>query len=181
MSGLELMFSFGKYSIFLTLLGPIYIFASGEYKDIPKLILSILILFVILTTYMYWDGSVTGMAKNKIWKFLDRGAATAIGVIPLIFGDNDARTYIALGMYFYLLGVSSNWNTHNGHLNHNAFRYLFSIGLILYAVREDQPLYKNLFIGLTTFLFVTGTYLIIKNNKKKHKKDLLIKNDTIIF
>jgi len=181
MSGLEKMFSFGKYSIFLSLLAPIYVFASGEYHDIVKLIISVLIIFVVITTVMYWDKNLGEMEKSNFWKFLDRAVATTIGILPLIFGNNDSRTYVALGMYFYLLGVSSNWNTHNGHLNHNAFRYLFSIGLIIYLVKEDQTTYKNLFVGLTTFMFVAGAYLIIKNNKKKYKKDLLIKNDTIIF
>ena len=180
MNGLELIFSFGRYSIFLTLLGPVYIFASGEYKDPPKLAIAILTIFVILTTYMYWDKKLNEMNKNIIWKILDRLTAATIVILPLIYGDGDARLFLSLGIYFYLLGSSSNWNTYNGHLNHNAFRYLSSIGLILYIVRREQTLYTNLFAALSTILFVFGTFLIIRNTKNL-RRDKYIKYDTIIF
>lgn len=49
--------SIGRYSIFYTAAAPIYIFASGEYEDPPKLALAILIITVIITTLAYWEKS----------------------------------------------------------------------------------------------------------------------------
>lgn len=178
LKGYEMMRAFGRYSIFFTLAGPIYIFASGEYHDPYKLTIAILIFLVILTTYMYWGKK--DMKKTLFWKIADRSVVLALVLIPLILGNNDARTFLALAAYFYFLGYASAWNDHNGHLNHAAFRYFAGLGLIMYVVKESDKVYQDVFVGLVTLILIVGSYLIIKDYREKDKIDTL-KKSSIIF
>jgi len=178
LKGYQMMKAFGRYSIMGALAGPIYIFASGEYNDPPKLAIAILILAVILTTYMYWG--MPNMKKNKFWKFADRSVVLALMILPLVYGDNDVRTFITLAAYFYFLGYSAGWVDHNSHLNHAAFRYFAGFGLILYIVKETDRVYQDVFVGLISLILVVGSYLIIKDYREKNRIDAL-KKSSIIF
>lgn len=178
LKGYEMMRAFGRYSILGALAGPIYIFASGEYNDPPKLTIAILILLVILTTYMYWGKK--DMKRNVFWKYADRSVVLALTILPLVYGDNDVRTFLGLAGYFYFLGYASSWIDHNGHLNHAAFRYFAGLGLILYIVKETDSVYRDVFVGLVTLILIVGSYLIIKDYREKNKIDSL-KNSSIIF
>ena len=178
LKGYDLMRAFGRYSIVGALAAPIYVFASGEYHDPPKLAISILILFVILTTYMYWG--ISNMEKTVFWKIADRCVVLALMILPLVYGDNDTRTFIALGAYFYFLGYSSSWVDHNGHLNHAAFRYFAALGLILYLVKDSDKVYQDVFVGLVSLILISGSYLIIKDYRQDNKI-VALKNSSIIF
>ena len=89
LKGYDLMRAFGRYSIVGALAAPIYVFASGEYHDPPKLAISILILAVILTTYMYWG--IPNMKKSIFWKIADRSVVLALMILA------------ALGLILYLV------------------------------------------------------------------------------
>jgi len=178
LKGYDLMRAFGKYSIIFSLSAPIYVFASGEYTDGAKLALSILIILVNITTYFYW--SFKDMKKSVFWKIADRLTVVSLLVIPAIFGDNDVRTFLALSVYFYLLGYSSDWVDHNGHLNHAAFRFFGAFGVILYIVKPSDDVVKIVFLSLLLTILVSGAYLIIKDSKEISKVNTL-KKSTIIF
>ena len=178
LKGYDLMRAFGKYSIIFSLSAPIYVFASGEYTDGAKLALVILIIFVNVTTYFYW--SFKDMSKSFFWKIADRLTVVSLLLIPLIFGNNDVRTFLALAVYFYLLGYSSDWVDHNGHLNHAAFRFFGAFGVILYIVKPTDDVVRIVFLSILLAILISGSYLIIKDFKETSKIKTLRKS-TIIF
>jgi len=178
LKGYDLMRAFGKYSIVFSLSAPIYIFASKEYEDRAKLALAILIILVNVTTYYYW--SFKDMKKSIFWKIADRLTVVSLLIIPAIYGDNDVRTFLALSVYFYLLGYSSDWIDHNGHLNHVAFRFFGAFGVVLYIVKSSDSTVKTVFLSLLLAILISGAYLIIKDFKQVSKVSTLRKS-TIIF
>ena len=120
------------------------------------------------------------MEKSIFWKIADRATVAAIVVITAVLGDNDTRMFLALGVYFYFIGYSSDWDDHNGHLNHAAFRFFCAFGVILYIVKQEDETVKNVFLSLLLAVLISGSYLIIKDFKSKSKISDLRKS-TIIF
>ena len=182
LKGYDMMLAVGRYSILLSLTAPIYVFASGEYNDGGKLAVSILTLVVILTTYMYWTKS--DLEKSGFWRYFDRSVAASLIIIPfaLASGKNrwNIRTFLLLSVYFYLIGWSSYWEDHNGHLNHAAFRYFGALGIILYIVKESDRVYQDVFVGLATIGLIISSYLVIKDYRERNKMES-IKRSSIIF
>ena len=74
-----------RFSILYALAAPIYVFATEEYKDPPKLALAILILIVIITTLNYWNKP----EKKYKWMIADRLIAVAIIIVAFIYGNNE--------------------------------------------------------------------------------------------
>jgi len=110
--------------------------------------------------------------------------AASLVIIPFVLasGKNrwNIRTFLLLSVYFYLLGWSSYWKDHNGHLNHCAFRYFGALGIILYIVKESDRVYQDVFVGLATLGLVISSYLVIKDYREKNKMES-IKRSSIIF
>jgi hypothetical protein len=75
---------------------------------------------------------------------------------------------------------SSQWNDHNGYLNHAAFRYFAALGIIVYIVKDSDKVYQDVFVGLATIGLILSSYLTIKDYRQKNKIDSL-KKSSIIF
>jgi len=153
----------GRFSIFFSLAVPIYVFASENYKEENNedfkihITLASLMLFVILTTYMYWDKP----DKSVIWKALDRLTVLTIGVLLLVYGDSDVRIFILLGIFFYLLGIGNGFQDFQSYIYHTVFRYFFGFSTILYLI-DRQP-WKSLFLSLLSVLSIMTLYLTTKD------------------
>ena len=169
--------SIGRYSIFYTLAAPIYIFASGEYEDPPKLALAILILTVILTTLFYWKNP----DKNFKWKIADRLIASSIVIVSFIFGNNDTKSFAGAAAYFYLLGQSGDFKNFNSYINHIVFRFFAGLGVLLYIV--DSNLWNPIFVGFNIAV-VLGLIFINVNKLKTSRhfnKREEIRENILIF
>ena len=169
--------SVGRFSILYVLAAPIYIFSTDEYKDPPKLALAILILFVVLTTLIYWKKP----SKNLKWKITDRATAVAIMIVAFIYGDHDTRAFVGAGVYFYLLGHSGEWKNYNSFINHIVFRFFAGIGVLMYIVNDE--LWNPIFI-VSNLVIVLGLIFInvnkLRNDRKFNKREE-IKESILIF
>lgn len=154
--------SIGRYSIFYTAAAPIYIFASGEYEDPPKLALAILIITVIITTLAYWKNP----GKNFKWKIADRLIASSIVIVAFIFGNNDTKALAGAGVYFYLLGHSGDFKNFNSYINHIVFRFFAGLAVLLYII--DSDLWNPIFVGFN--LAVVLGLIFINVNKLKSSR-----------
>ena len=186
MSSIALNFfrQIGRFSILYVLAAPIYIFATEEYKTTDnnpngdvKLALAILIIFVVLTTLSYWENP----SRNKKWKILDRLTVLSIMSLTAIYGNNDSRSFIGAGVYFYLLGHSGEFKNYNSFINHIVFRFFAGLGVLIFIVNND--LANGLFL-LSNFLIIIGLIFInvkkLKLSRKFNRREE-IKESILIF
>lgn len=167
----------GRFSILYVLAAPVYIFATGEYKNEIKLALAILITFVVVTTISYWKNP----SQNRKWGFLDRLTVGAIMILVAIYGNNDSRSFLGAGVYFYLLGKSGEFKNYNSFINHIVFRFFGGLAVLIYIVNDKTA--NGIFL-LFNFLIIIGLIFInvkkIKLDKKFNRREE-IKESILIF
>lgn len=151
-----------RFSILYALAAPIYVFATEEYKDPPKLALAILILIVIITTLNYWNKP----EKKYKWMIADRLIAVAIIIVAFIYGNNESKAFLGASVYFYLLGRSGEFKNYNSFINHTAFRFFAGVAILIYLA--DSELWNPIFLT-TNILFVIAIIFVNVNNVKQDK------------
>lgn len=167
----------GRFSILYVLAAPIYIFATGEYNDPPKLAIAILSLFVIVTTLSYWKKP----KKNLRWRLLDRLTVISIMAIAFAYGNDNSRAFISAGAYLYLIGYSGGFKDYNSYINHIVFRFFAGLGVLMYIVQDFT--WNQIFV-LFNFLTILGLlFLNLKNlkNTKNFDKSEEIRESILIF
>ena len=151
-----------RFSILYALSAPIYVFATEEYKDPPKLALTILILLVIITTVNYWNKP----EKKYNWMIADRLIAVAIVILAFIYGNNETKAFLGASVYFYLIGRSGQFKDYNSFINHIAFRFFAGVGVLMYLA--DSELWNPIF--LTSNIVFVIAILFVNVNNVKHDK-----------